>query len=138
SVGDGGTSGGSENTSAAENGDGGGAELSGTLPGSGASSQENAQNGWIAAFTEANPGVTVSYDPTGSGTGREQSPNGSVLDAGSDAALKGEEIAQATERCLDGEALEPPLYISPIAIVYNLPGLDAEHLNLTPAALAGI
>ncbi|MFV0252767.1 MAG: phosphate ABC transporter substrate-binding protein PstS [Beutenbergiaceae bacterium] len=116
----------------------GSTELSGTLAGSGASSQEAAQNGWIAGFTEANPGVQVSYDPTGSGTGREQFLNSTVLFAGSDAALDAEEIDAARERCFGGEALELPLYISPIAVIYNLPDVDAEHVNLTPQALAGI
>jgi len=116
----------------------GDSQLSGTLAGSGASSQENAQNGWIAGFTAMNPSVSVSYDPTGSGTGREQFLNGSVLFAGSDAALDEQELGQAAERCLDGEALELPLYISPIAVVYNLPDVTTEHINLTPQALAGI
>jgi len=117
---------------------GGDSSLEGALAGSGASSQENAQNGWIAGFTEANPGVTVSYDPTGSGTGREQCLNSSVRFGGSDAALDEEELATATDRCFGGEALELPLYISPIAVVYNLPSVTAEHINLTPDALAGI
>ncbi|MFV0426752.1 MAG: phosphate ABC transporter substrate-binding protein PstS [Beutenbergiaceae bacterium] len=112
--------------------------LSGTLAGSGASSQEAAQNGWIAGFTEANPDVRVSYDPTGSGTGREQFLNSTVLFAGSDAALDADERDAAAQRCFGGEALELPLYISPIAVIYNLPGLDTDHLNLTPEALAGI
>ena len=46
--------------------------LSGTLNGSGASSMAAGQEAWIAAFQIANPGVTVNYDPTGSGTGRAQ------------------------------------------------------------------
>lgn len=113
-------------------------ELSGAIAGSGASSQENAQLGWVAGFTEANPGVTVSYDPTGSSTGREQFLNGAVQFAGTDSPLKPEELEAAQERCGDGEALELPLYISPIAVVYNLPEVAAEHVNLTPEALAGI
>ncbi len=120
------------------NGGGEGSELSGTIAGSGATSQENAQNGWIAGFTEANPGVTVSYDPTGSGTGREQFLNSTVLFAGSDAALDPDELTSASERCYGGEALELPLYISPIAIVYNLPSVTAEHLNLPAEVIAGI
>ncbi|WP_127126893.1 phosphate ABC transporter substrate-binding protein PstS [Georgenia sp. SYP-B2076] len=114
------------------------AALSGTLPGAGATSQEKAMNGWMAGFTEANPDVQVSYDPTGSGTGREMFLNGSALFVGSDAALKPEEVTAAKERCFGGEALELPLYISPIAVSYNLPGLDAEHINLDPATLAKI
>ncbi|MEE6294538.1 phosphate ABC transporter substrate-binding protein PstS [Georgenia wangjunii] len=124
---------GSDETSAA-----GGEELSGSIAGSGASSQEAAVQGWIAGFQEQNEGVSVTYDPTGSGTGREQFLNGTVLFAGSDAAMDAEELEAGTERCYGGEVIELPLYISPIAVIYNLPSVDAEHINLTPDAIAGI
>ncbi|CAM3345340.1 phosphate ABC transporter substrate-binding protein PstS [Occultella aeris] len=121
-----------------DNGGGATSDLSGSIAGSGASSQENAVGGWIAGFTEANPGVTVSYDPTGSGTGREQFLNGTVLFAGSDAAMDDEELAAGVDRCFGGEVIELPLYISPIAVIYNLPGVDAANINMTPATIAGI
>jgi len=107
------------------------------LPGAGASSQEKAMNGWLAGFQEQHPQVQASYDPVGSGTGREQFLNGSVLFAGSDKAMSAQEVAKATERCSGSEALELPVYISPIAVAYNLPGAP-EHLNLTPETLAKI
>ncbi|WP_226909469.1 phosphate ABC transporter substrate-binding protein PstS [Georgenia ruanii] len=116
----------------------GAAALSGTLPGAGASSQEKAMTGWLAGFQEANPDVQVSYDPTGSGTGREMFLNGAVLFGGSDSAFKPEEIESAKERCFGGEAVELPLYISPIAVAYNLPGVDAKNINLQPETLAKI
>ena len=97
-----------------------GAELSGQIAGAGASSQENAALAWIAGFTERTD-VTVTYDPTGSGTGREQFLNGTVEFAGSDSALDEDERAAATERCFGSEALELPLYISPIAVVQPHP-----------------
>ena len=56
-------------TSPASNGS---APLSGTINGAGASSQEAAQQAWIAGFQGANPDVTIAYDPVGSGGGREQ------------------------------------------------------------------
>ncbi|MBD8061794.1 phosphate ABC transporter substrate-binding protein PstS [Oceanitalea stevensii] len=118
--------------------DAGAGELSGSIAGSGASSQESAVQGWIAGFMDQNPDVNVTYDPTGSGTGREQFLNGTVLFAGSDAAMDEEELAAGVDRCYGGEVIEMPLYISPIAIVYNLPGVDAEHLNLDPETIAGI
>ncbi|ADG73570.1 phosphate ABC transporter, periplasmic phosphate- binding protein [Cellulomonas flavigena DSM 20109] len=114
------------------------AELSGSLAGAGATSQEKAVAGWIAGFNDLQPGVTVSYDAVGSGGGREQFLAGAVQFAGSDAALKEDELEQAVERCEGGEAIELPLYISPIAVVYNLPDLDAEHLNLSAATIAKI
>jgi len=115
-----------------------GLDLSGTLPGAGASSQEKAMNGWIAGFGDAHPDVLLSYDPVGSGGGREQFISGATLFAGSDAALKPEELEAATQRCFGSEPLQLPLYISPIAVVYNLPSLDAEHLQLTAETTAKI
>ena len=111
--------------------------LSGTIAGSGASSQANAVEGWVAGFMETNPAATVTYAPTGSGTGVEQFLNSAVDFAGSDAALTREELEAAKERC-GGNVLELPLYISPIAVIYNLPGLNDKHLNLQPETIAKI
>ena len=60
--------------------------LSGSIAGAGASSMENAQNAWMAEFNNVS-GVNVSYDPVGSGGGREQFIAGTTLFAGSDSAL---------------------------------------------------
>lgn len=114
------------------------ADLSGNLAGAGASSQAKAQEGWIAGFQEIAPGVTVSYDPVGSGGGRSQFLDGTVLFAGSDSVMDEEEIASAQERCFGGEALELPLYISPIAVVYNLPDTGVEHIQLDAETIAKI
>src|SRR5699024_10621640 len=84
------------------------------------------------------PDVSLSYDPAGSGAGRGQFLAGSVQFAGSDSALKPEEITKATERCFGGDVLELPLYISPIAVIYNLPNVSAEHLQLSAETLAKI
>ena len=119
----------------ASGGDGGG-ELSGTLVGAGASSQQAAMQGWTAGYSGVQPGVTVNYDPVGSGGGREQFIAGGTDFAGSGAALDEEELAAAQERCAGGEVFELPNYISPIAVVHNVEGV--EELNLSPAALAGI
>ena len=111
-------------------------ELSGSLAGAGSSAQSAAMEGWIAGFQTANPDVTITYDPAGSGAGREQFLSGGVAFAGSDAALKEEELTTADTRCGSGGLVEVPLYISPIAIAFNLPGIDS--LNLTPSTIARI
>ena len=116
--------------------DSGGSELSGDLAGAGASSQASAMEAWITGFQEANPDVTVTYDPAGSGAGREQFTGGAVLFAGSDAYLDEEELTAATERCAGGDAVSLPVYVSPIAVVYNLEGVD--DLQLAPATIARI
>jgi phosphate transport system substrate-binding protein len=115
---------------------GGGGALSGTIAGAGSSAQGAAMEGWIAGFQETNGDVTINYDPSGSGAGRKQFLAGGVAFAGSDAALKEEELAEAEKRCAPGGLVELPLYISPIAVAFNLPGI--EELNLEPATLAGI
>ena len=112
------------------------AALSGTLRGAGASSQASAMEGWIAGFQGDNPEVTINYDPVGSGGGREQFLAGGTAFAGSDSALKDEELAMAEERCGAGGLVEVPLYISPIAVAFNLP--EIETLDLAPATIAGI
>ncbi|GAA4662624.1 phosphate ABC transporter substrate-binding protein PstS [Streptomyces chumphonensis] len=128
---------GSSNESDDDNGGGGGggeSSLSGTLSGAGASSQDAAQQAWMAGFQEKNPDVTVNYDPIGSGGGREQFLAGGSDFGGTDAYLDEEEVAKATERC--GELIEIPAYVSPIAVVFNLDGV--EELNLKPGTIAQI
>ena len=109
-------------------------ELSGTISGAGASSQAAAMEAWIAGFTEQHPDATVNYDPVGSGGGREQFVAGGTDFAGSDAYLD-EELEAAKERC-GGDVVELPLYVSPIAVAYNLEGV--EQLQLRPETIAGI
>lgn len=110
---------------------GGSGDLSGEVAGAGATSQEAAQEAWIANFENENSGVTLSYDPVGSGGGREQFIAGGVAYAGSDAAISSEEgeLKGAQKRCEPGELIEVPAYVSPIAIIYNLPGVGGLQLS---------
>ena len=112
-----------------------GEALSGTIDGAGASSQQAAVQAWVAGFNAQNPDVKVNYEPSGSGAGREQFLAGAVNFAGSDAYLDDEELAASADVCTDG-AIDIPVYVSPIAVVYNLEGV--EDLQLSPATIAGI
>jgi phosphate transport system substrate-binding protein len=132
-----------ESTSAGESAAEGGtetgdaaAELSGDLKASGASSQEAAMTAWIAGYQGVQPGVTVQYDSIGSGGGRENIISGASDFAGSDAYLDEEEREAVKESCGDGGAYHIPVYISPVAVPYNLPGVDG--LQLKPETLAKI
>ncbi len=111
---------GSDNTS--------GSSLSGTLNGAGSSAQEAAIAAWKKEFQTANSDVTVNYDPVGSGGGREQFLAGGIAFAGSDAYLTDEELATAKETC-KGEIVEVPVYVSPIAVIYNLDGVDKLKMS---------
>jgi phosphate transport system substrate-binding protein len=112
-------------------------DLSGTLSGGGSSAQEAAQNAWRAGFQEQNPDVTVNYDPIGSGGGVEQFSSGGFTFAGSDAYLTDDEgaLSSATKQCGDAP-IQVPDYVSPIAVIFNIDGVD--ELNLTPDTIAGI
>jgi phosphate transport system substrate-binding protein len=111
-------------------------KLSGTLNGAGSSAQEAAQGAWTAGFQSANSDVTVNYDPSGSGAGVEQFLAGAVSFAGSDAYLDDGQLASSRKPCNGATALEVPSYISPIALVFNLEGVD--KLQLSPATAAKI
>ena len=105
--------------------------LSGTLVGAGASSQGAAQEAWVAGFQTANEEVTVTYDPIGSGGGRETFQSGASSFAGSDRAFKVDEIAEGNfgSCVVDAGIWEIPAYISPIAIIFNLDGIATMNLD---------
>ncbi|MCL1897867.1 MAG: extracellular solute-binding protein, partial [Micrococcales bacterium] len=113
------------------------AGLDGEITGAGASSQTAAQEAWRAGFAAVQPGVTVNYDPQGSGPGRQQFQEGASDFAGTDSAFKDEEIEEGGfPQCAAPEIVEIPAYISPIAVVFNLEGISS--LNLDSATLAGL
>lgn len=115
-----------------------GPQLSGQLAGSGASSQGTAQTTWIAGYQGQQPGVQINYAGGGSGAGRTDFQNGTSQFVGSDRAFKVDEIKEGGfAACADGSDLvEIPAYISPIAIAFNLEGVDS--LNLDAETIAGI
>ena len=112
--------------------------LSGTLTGAGASSQEVAVQAWIAGFQTANPDVTVNYDPHGSGAGREsfQSRRRRLRRLRPRVQGRGDRGRPVRRLRRGPDIVELPTYISPIAIAFNLEGVD--ELNLDAATIAGI
>jgi phosphate transport system substrate-binding protein len=111
------------------------ADVTGTLNAGGSTAQQSAVAGWTKAFQTANSGVTVNYDPVGSGGGREQFLAGGLQVAGSDAAMTDAELAKAKTQC-KSDIVEVPTYVSPIAVIFNLKGVD--KLNLSPKTVGGI
>lgn len=113
-------------------------DLKGAIAGGGSSAQEVAVAAWTAGFQTANPEVDVTYDPAGSGAGRESFQAGAFPFAGSDRAFTLEEIeAGPFDGCVDGSGIiEVPTYISPIAVIFNIEGVDS--LNLDAATIAGL
>jgi phosphate transport system substrate-binding protein len=111
-------------------------ELSGELNGAGASSQEKAMEAWATGFQGLNPDVTLNYAPVGSGDGRTQFIEGGTLFAGTDSYFSDEEgeLAAATERCGGEDIVEVPAYVSPIAMIFNVEGVDSLNLDAATAA----
>lgn len=103
--------------------------VTGTLTGSGASSQGAAMTAWQSGFTAVHPDATIQYSPDGSGAGREAFLGGGVQFAGSDAYLDEEEHAAAVEVCGPEGAFNIPAYIAPIAVAFNLPGIDEVNMD---------
>ena len=112
--------------------------LSGELAGGGASSQDKAQQAWRAGFQSANPDVTITYDPVGSGDGRQNFISGAFSFAGSDSYLSDDEgeLSDAKAACGGEDPIEVPAYVSPIAVAFNLEGVDS--LNLSAKTIAQI
>lgn len=126
------TDSGSEETTSTETG-----TMSGELNGAGASSQEKAMEAWSVGFQGLNPDVTLNYNPLGSGDGRTQFIEGGTLFAGTDSYFSDDEgeLSAANERC-GTDIIEVPSYVSPIAVMFNLEGVDS--LELDAATIAGI
>ncbi|MDR1355182.1 MAG: phosphate ABC transporter substrate-binding protein PstS [Propionibacteriaceae bacterium] len=112
--------------------------LSGTLNLGGSSAQTAAQTTWRAAFQSANSAVSVNYDPLGSGAGRTGFADGAYAMAGTDDAFQLSDIASTEFKlCATGSGIvELPVYVSPIAVAYNLPGIT--ELKLDAASVAAI
>jgi phosphate transport system substrate-binding protein len=113
----------------------------GTLNAEGSSAQKNAFEEAASTFLDNCPKATVNYNPTGSGAGIKQFIAGQVDFAGSDSALKTEEKdgvveATAAEQMCGSPAWNIPMVTGPIAIAYNVKGVD--KLVLTPAVAADI
>lgn len=111
-------------------------DLEGTLNGAGASAQDAAVASWRAGFQGTNPDVTVNYDAIGSGGGREQFFSGGVAFAGTDSVVSEDEFDAAIELCGEDGLIEVPSYVSPIAIIFNVEGV--EELNLSAETLGSI
>ncbi|BDR54239.1 phosphate-binding protein PstS [Bombiscardovia apis] len=120
----------------------GGPNLQGEFAGSGASSQQSANEAWIADFHASHNQARISYDPAGSGAGVTALLNGSVIWAGSDEPLNAAQLEQSKSTCARGTAFEVPVYVTPIAFAYNLPSVglndSGKHLRMEPETIAAI
>lgn len=104
-----------------------------SLSAAGSSAQKNAMDNFIATYIavceDKGVDVKIAYNPTGSGDGRTQFIAKQVDFAGSDSAIKGDQAVAAKERCAGNDAWNLPLVFGPVAIAYNLDGVENLTLN---------
>ncbi|OBH90506.1 phosphate ABC transporter substrate-binding protein PstS [Mycobacterium sp. E2733] len=105
------------------------------LHASGATAQENAIAQFVYAYVRACPGNTLDYNANGSGKGVEEFVSNVTDLAGSGVPLdpsKGEP-ERATARC-GSPAWDLPAVFEPIAVTYNLNGVNPLKLDATTLA----
>ncbi|MFE9173529.1 phosphate ABC transporter substrate-binding protein PstS [Streptomyces kebangsaanensis] len=99
-------------------------DAKGQLLADGSSAQKNAIDAWVKEFSQA-CGVQINYKGGGSGAGITAFTQGQVAFAGSDSPLKPEEVTASQKICTDGgQGIDLPMVGGPIAVGYNLPGVD--------------
>ncbi|MER6348958.1 phosphate ABC transporter substrate-binding protein PstS [Streptomyces sp. NPDC001595] len=111
-------------------------DAQGQLLADGSSAQKNAIDAWVKQFTSQCNGVQVNYKGGGSGAGVTAFTQGTVAFAGSDSALDPEEIEASKKVCSGGQGIDLPMVGGPIAVGYNVPGVD--NLVLDAPTLAKI
>ena len=89
-------------------------------------------NLWVPAYGKVDPGVQITTQSTGSGTGISESISGIAQIGASDAYL-----SDALMR-MHPTMLNIPLAISSQMVNYNVPGLNHRHLRLSGPVLAAM
>ena len=107
-----------------------------SIKASGSTAQKNAMTQWISAYQQANVGSTIEYQSNGSGAGIQDFINNQTAFGGSDAAIQGEDLTAADQRCGTGPAINIPTVGGAIVAAYNVEGLD--KLELSSSVLAQI
>ena len=101
----------------------------GQLRASGSSAQKNAQDLWAKGYMATCTGVEINYKSSSSGEGIIAFNNGTVGFAGSDSPLKPAEVADSKKVCAGGQGINLPMVGGPIAIGYNVEGVDSLTLD---------
>ena len=112
---------------------GAGADDQATLSGAGATFPSTIVQEWIKQYKSVAPGVTLNYQPVGSGAGIQQLTSRTVDFAGSDVPLKESEQAATGG---PGNVVQIPWTAGGLAVEYNL--AEVKELRLSPAVVAGI
>jgi phosphate transport system substrate-binding protein len=101
------------------------------LKASGSSAQANAVTRFVTAYESVCSGFTLNYTSSGSGAGVSEFIGGQTDFGGTDSPLNAEkgEVEKAKARCGGADAWNLPTVFGPIAVTYNLPGVDGVALD---------
>ena len=102
-----------------------------SFTGAGASFPAPVYRQWTYSYSEANPGVQITYQSLGSGAGLNQIKAGTVDFAGSDNPLT---LAQQEEAGL----IQFPMLTGGVVVIVNIPGVKDGALQLSQDVLARI
>lgn len=107
-----------------------------SLKASGSSAQANAMTRFVTAYEAACPGYTLNYTSSGSGAGVSEFLGGQTDFGGTDSPLNADrgEVEKAKARCGGSDAWNLPIVFGPIAISYNVEGVDSLALDGPTAA----
>ena len=100
-----------------------------TLTASGSTAQANAMTHFIKSYQDACPGKMLNYTPNGSGAGINEFVAGKTDFGGSDTPLQGDQYTAAKQRCGGADAWNLPVVFGPLAITYNIKGVDVLVLD---------
>jgi phosphate transport system substrate-binding protein len=110
-----------------------GGKSGGSISGAGATFPQPVYDQWSADLKDSD-GITVNYNPIGSGGGIAQFTAGTVDFGATDAAMDDEEVAQAEKK---GTPVHIPTVFGSVTVAYNLSGVKSG-LKLDGATLADI
>lgn len=107
-----------------------------SLKASGSSAQANAMTRFVTAYENDCAGYTLNYTSSGSGAGVSEFLGGQTDFGGTDSPLNADrgEVEKAKARCGGNDAWNLPLVFGPIAVTYNVPGIDNLVLDGPTAA----
>ncbi|GGS62729.1 phosphate ABC transporter substrate-binding protein PstS [Streptomyces violaceus] len=109
-------------------------DAQGQLLADGSSAQKNAIDAWVKQFTAACQGTQINYKGGGSGAGVTAFTQGQVAFAGSDSALKPDEVTASKKVCTGGQGIDLPMVGGPIAVGVNVNGIDSLVLDASTLA----
>jgi phosphate transport system substrate-binding protein len=108
----------------------------GQIRGSGSTAQQNAMDYWTKEYRRACSPVQVVYNPLGSGAGVAQFMRGGTAFGGTDTPVDPAKDRPAEGVCPGGQVINLPMVGGPIALGYNVPGV--EDLVLDAPTIAKI